>query len=260
MKRYKRRLVSSAVTFLIVLAALVFAGPNLFSSLNTDSLKSDSPNSYSTQANTDRLTTPSDFDESKYPDFYRVVGNAVIDVTQEAGRIQYTGPDALGRTGPVVANLAYENYLVGQKDRADISDIKPSGWTDNQKVEIKFQNGTVYHGYFYNRSHLLAHSLGGDDKSYNMVMGTRPQNVGKNDGKGGMQYTEMLAYKYLKNHKKGSIYYIVTPLYENRELVPRSVVVDIRSDDKSIDQEVEIFNVAPGYTIDYATGHYAKTN
>ena len=208
---------------------------------------------------TGKRTDWTEWNESLYPEFYRIVGSAVIDVTLAPGEIRYSGLDDLGRTGPVEAYLTYEDYEKGRAERSDISSIKPSGWTSNKEVAITFEDGTVYHGYFYNRSHLLAHSLGGDDEKYNMVTGTRCQNVGKNDGNGGMQYSEMTVYNYLKNDPDGQVYYLVTPVYEGSELVPRSVIVDMRSDDGQIDQEVEVYNTAPEFTIDYATGEYSQS-
>lgn len=182
----------------------------------------------------------------------------MIDEKIPPGSIIYSSIDTMSRTHAVRARLNNENYFNGKREREDISNIFPSGWTNNQKVLLSFADGTTYKGYFYNRSHLLAHSLGGADKSYNMITGTRPQNVGKNNMKGGMQYTEMLAHDYLKNHKDGDVYYIATPLYQGNELVPRSVVVDMKSDDGSLDMEVEVYNAAPGYSIDYTTGEYQK--
>lgn len=186
------------------------------------------------------------------------LGQASVDESIQPGQIVYDKFDSLGRTLGVKANLDHTNYEYGQREREDISGIKPSGWVKNQKVTIDFADGSHYSGYFYNRSHLLAHSLGGDDADYNMITGTRQQNVGKNDGQGGMAYTETLARNYLKANPKGTVYYSVEPEYTGDELVPRSVIVNIKSNDGSIDKQVRVYNVATGYTIDYMTGEYQK--
>ena len=186
------------------------------------------------------------------------LGPAEIDSSIQPGQIVYDKFDSLGRTLGVKANLDHTNYEYGQREREDISGIKPSGWVKNQKVTINFADGSHYSGYFYNRSHLLAHSLGGDDADYNMITGTRQQNVGKNDGNGGMAYTETLARDYLKKNPNGTLYYSVEPEYTGDELVPRSVIVNIKSNDGSIDKQVRVYNVATGYTIDYMTGEYQK--
>ena len=198
------------------------------------------------------------FDESKYPNFYVVTGKAQVNRQLNDSEIIYSKFDQYGRTQGVYAKLNHKNLTYGMRPRENISDIKPSGWIKNQRVELQFADGTKYHGYFYNRSHLLAHFLGGDDADYNMITGTRAQNVGKNNRHGGMQYTENLAHDYLRKHPNGTVYYAVVPNYIDSQLVPITVTVDIQSDDKSIDQHVIVFNNAPGYNIDYATGKYYK--
>lgn len=200
-----------------------------------------------------------EWDSASYPDLYRIAGKALIDDgALNPGDVVYGGFDSLGRTLPVKAYLNAENFAYGKRDRGDISDIYPSGWSDNREVEVTFPSGTVYHGYFWNRSHLLAHSLGGEDTAENMVTGTRAQNVGDNRTPGGMAYTETLARGYLAGHPDGTLYYFVTPVYEGNGLVPRSVFVDMKSGDGEIDCEVEVYNVMPGFTIDYATGEYQE--
>lgn len=197
-----------------------------------------------------------EFSEEKCPNFYNIIGKANIEKKLKPGEIKYNKFDKYGRTLGVYANLTHANFKYGQRERQPINDIKPSGWVKNKEVTLRFIDGTTYHGWFYNRSHLLAHSLGGEDADYNMITGTRPQNVGKNNNVGGMQYTEIKAYNYLKNHRYGQVYYSAVPNYNKDELVPRTVTVNIKSDDGSIDMCVVVYNVAPGYAIDYATGNF----
>ena len=207
---------------------------------------------------TERQTTYTAWDEDAYPDYYRVVGTAVVDVELEPGEVVYEGLDWLGRTGRVVGNVTLDMAREGSdREREDISHIHPSGWGHNREVDIEMPGGNTYHGALFNRSHLLAKSLGGDDADYNLVTGTRTQNVGDNRGQdGGMAYTEGIARDWLYDNPDGSVYYSATPVYEGDELVPRSVIVDVRSSDGSIDQEVEVFNAARGFEIDYATGEF----
>ncbi len=196
------------------------------------------------------------FSETEYPNFYKINGNANVNVVLDEGEIVYSGFDSLGRTLSVSANLNHENFEFGKRDREDISDIYPAGWTDNKEVKLVFLDGSTYKGYLYNRSHLLAHSLGGDDAAYNLVTATRTQNVGKNDSNGGMQYAEIKAYNFLKENPDKSIYYIVTPVYNKDELIPRTVMIDMLSSDGSIDEQIEVFNVAPNFEINYMTGEF----
>ena len=198
------------------------------------------------------------WDPAADPDYYRVIGTAVVDVELAPGEVRYEGLDELGRTGRVAAMVTPEMARAGsEREREDISDIHPSGWGHNAEVEIAMPDGSLYHGFLFNRSHLLAKSLGGRDAAENLVTGTRTQNVGDNRGQdGGMAYTEGLAREWLRTHPGGTVYYSATPVYEGDELVPRSVIVDVRSSDATLDLEVEVFNAAAGFEIDYATGEF----
>lgn len=191
------------------------------------------------------------------PDYYRVAGKADftgVTLPQGAG-VEYAVPDPLGRAGTVLARIDKRMRDAGAARGRDMPDTI-AGWpAHNPKVEIRFASGRVYHGYLYNRSHLLAKSLGGEDSPRNMVTGTRPQNVGDNDRPGGMAYTETLARDWLDAHPDGTVAYKATPHYVGDELLPRTVTVDMLTSDGSIDQHVVVYNAAEGYRIDYANGN-----
>ncbi len=205
---------------------------------------------------------PSVWDAEADPNYYRVLGPAVVGEEPAAGTVAYGELDALGRATRAVALVTYDSMAAGlARQRGDLSSVEPSGWGHNEQVAIALPNGRIYHGYLYNRSHLVAKSLGGDDEPHNLITGTRTQNVGANvDGApGGMAAAEVAARTWLDAHRDGTIYYAVTPLYEGGELVARSVIVDIRTSDGSIDQRLEVFNTVLGFDIDYATGAFEVT-
>lgn len=203
---------------------------------------------------------PPAWSEQAAPDYYQVVGPAVLDAVPERGEVTYAPLDALGRAGRVVAcvdaQLAEEGAM---RERQNMSDIKPSGWGYNEEVDIPLPDGGTYHGYMWNRSHLLAKSLGGQEIAENLVCGTRMQNVGANrrGEEGGMAYAEKLARDWLNEHPDGWLYYCATPCYAGNEPVCRCVVVDMRSSDGSLDSEVVVYNAAKGFRINYADGSFA---
>ncbi len=202
------------------------------------------------------------WDEAESPNYYRVVGPAEVGDMPEAGTVWYGSLDGLGRTTGAVALVTYESMEAGRdRSRGNLSDVTPSGWGHNREVDIAMPDGSVYHGLLFNRSHLVAKSLGGDDEPHNLVMGTRTQNVGANVGgeDGGMAYAEGLARNWLYAHPDGTVYYAATPAYEGDEPVARSVIVDVRSSDGTVDQRVEVYNAARGFAIDYATGAFEVT-
>ena len=201
------------------------------------------------------------------PNYYKVTGKASFpSLTVNAGDIQYQGLDALGRTGYAYGNLTYAMYEKSAGWRAPFdSDVNGiTGWyyqgkSNNGKASIMMDNGRTYHGYFYNRSHLIADSLGGASSRKNIITGTRMQNVGDNSSNpGGMAYTETESRDLFKSNHDATILYYVKPIYQGNELVPRGTTIDIKSSDGSIDQHVVVWNYANGYTIDYNTGTWRK--
>lgn len=195
---------------------------------------------------------------SKAPLYYTVRGKANTSVAAKKGKTKMAGWDKLGRTKRVVARVTYKMVAksAGWREDMPASADTISGWGKQSLVSVSLSNGRKYNGYAWNRSHLLADCLGGHAVKENLVTGTRTQNVGNNTASqpGGMQYTETLALNYLKSHHKGWVYYRATPVYKGKELVCRSVYVDIKSDDGSINEHVEVYNAMRGVKVNYKTG------
>lgn len=205
------------------------------------------------------------WDKSTAPNYYVVVGNAEIDEAQFGGpgSITYSEFDELGRTRTAYAHLNYKmvNDEKSQK-REDFSSSKEerlSGWpSKNPKVEVpSTSSNKPYKGVLYNRSHLVADSLGGSATRKNAITGTRQQNVGEKNN-GGMAYIEDILRKFFENPTNATVYYQVDPLYYQDELIPRSVVIDVKSSDGTIDQKIIVYNTANGYTINYYTAEAKK--
>ena len=206
-------------------------------------------------------STGSDYDESKFPDMYEVLGEAEIDESKFSTTYSYSHDD-LDRTTTAYGLVNYKAVMDSKGWRADFEpNSEPSGWykgkeSNNKKVSVKLPTGKIYNGYFYNRSHLIADSLGGRSYKYNVVTGTRQQNVG-NNGNGGMQYIEKKVVDYVEK-TKNNVYYSVEPYYEGNELVPRYIIVNAKSDDGVINEKVKVFNNASGYEINYSDGSFTK--
>ena len=214
-------------------------------------------------SNNETASNPSgsDYDESKFPDMYEVLGEAEIEERKFSTTYSYSHDD-LDRTTTAYGLVNYKAVMDSKGWRADFEpNSEPSGWykgkeSNNKKVSVKLPTGKIYNGYFYNRSHLIADSLGGRSYKYNVVTGTRQQNVG-NNGNGGMQYIEKKVVDYVEK-TKNNVYYSVEPYYEGNELVPRYVIVNAKSDDGVINEKVKVFNNASGYEINYSDGSFTK--
>lgn len=204
------------------------------------------------------------WDERLAPNYYLVVGAASVpDDIPEPGTVRYNTLDELGRTQWVDGTVTWDMVKASAGWREQFSaSANPSGWGHNSEQDIELWDGSYYHGWFWNRSHLLADSLGGHAERDNVITGTRMQNVGDNSSSpGGMAYGETVARNWFYDHEGDDsvwLYYRATPCYVGDELLPRSVIVDMRSYDGSIDQEIITYNYAKGYTINYYNGTFKK--
>ncbi|MHA2719552.1 DNA/RNA non-specific endonuclease [Streptococcus agalactiae] len=164
---------------------------------------------------------------------------------------KYSNLDFLNRVGVVEAMLGQE--LMPKNEREDISSVKPTGWKNKK---IKF-NGRQ--DYLYNRSDLIGFQLTGENINVkNLFTGTSALNANFDDEKSSMVYYENIVANYIK--KTGHhVRYRVTPLFKNVELVARGIRMEAQSvEDDTVSFDIYIFNVQPGYDIDYLTGTSKK--
>lgn len=236
---------------LLAVAAIVLA--------TTGCSELDPNNSPETTASAPRPATP----ETATDNYYTTNGPATdFDASCPETGFSYQGiTDDKGRIGTacgvIDGSVIHQAKERGRQSFAPGSD--PAGWGHNDRADIDMNHGKTYHGYFYNRSHLIADSLGGDPVYDNLITGTRTQNVGT-DSKGGMAHSETLVRDYYKDpgHADCSTTYQVTPNYTGNEIIPRTNTVNVKSCDGSIDENITVYNIAKGYTIDYATGTHSK--
>lgn len=198
-------------------------------------------------------------------DYFTIIGTAEQDYSPSSdGVVEYCLLDSLDRAVCAYGNLTSTLREHEKASERESISADPSGWpANNGEVLIPARSdidgSQPYSGWLWNRSHLVADSLGGDPTLENLVSGTRTQNVGstRTNGQysGGMAYTELIARDYLDTNNADScpLYYAATPEYLGDELVPRSVTVDVLSCDGQINIRVEVYNTATGWNIDYYT-------
>ena len=165
----------------------------------------------------------------------------VDDATTDAFQ-SFSQLDRLGRCGTAYACLGPETLPTDA--RGDISEIHPSGWVQNFYDFIEGES-------LYNRSHLIAHCLSGQDANErNLITGTRHFNADV------MEPIEAMVLDYIErtgNH----VLYRVTPVFEGDELVARGVQIEALSMEdggQGVSLNVFLRNIQPGVAIDYATG------
>ena len=159
-------------------------------------------------------------------------------------REEYSKLDSLGRCGTAYACICKE--LMPTEERGKIGNIKPTGWKQAKYPEQVGENP----GYLYNRCHLIAYCLAGEnDNEKNLITGTRYLNV-----KGMLPFEEKVA-KYIDKNPNNHVMYRVTPVFEGNNLLATGVLMEAASvEDDTIRFCVFCFNVQPGIEIDYATG------
>ncbi len=200
----------------------------------------------------DAMPLSTSWDERESPNYVRLVGRADIADPLPAGQVVYAPLDDNLRAGAVRACITSQMVERGSSRRRAQSLPNPAGWPSrNEEVDIDLPTGATYHGWLWNRCHLLAKSLGGSDDLVNLVTGTRMLNVGANDGQGGMDVFESAIRSWLRSYPDVTVQYVATPVYEGDEPIPRSVVVDVLSSDGAIDERLEVYNAAKGHTINY---------
>lgn len=126
------------------------------------------------------------------------------------------------------------------EDRGDISDVYPTGWNQKKIGET---------GWLYNRSHLIGFQLTGENANWkNLFTGTQQLNQQYM-----VQYENEVA-NYLRN-TSNHVRYRVTPIFRDRELVPRAIQMEAQSiEDTKILFNIIIYNVQAGFDINYSNG------
>ena len=157
----------------------------------------------------------------------------------------YSELDRLGRCGAAYAML--DRSMMPTGERGDIGQIRPSGWVQEKYEGIVDANPP----YLYNRSHLIAYALTGQNANeLNLITGTRYMNATT------MLPWEEQVMRYLDN-SENHVLYRVTPYFKGTELLSRGVEMEaysVEDEGKGVCFHVFIYNVQPGIVLDYSTG------
>ena len=156
--------------------------------------------------------------------------------------MEFSDLDFEGRCGAAFARIGTDT--LSDAPHGDISQVHPSGWEQHRYDFVDQEM-------LYNRSHLIAHQLCGEDANEkNLITGTRTMNSV------GMTYYENIVANYVKqtgNH----VLYRVTPIFAANDLVARGVQMEAESIEdggQAVRFNVFVYNVEPGVEIDYVTG------
>lgn len=194
------------------------------------------------------LTATAKINEIEIPEYngflvIKINGNLPFFTEEELRQApfeHYSELDSLGRVGTATAMI---NPSIKPKiPRLKIQPIKPSGW-NNKKY------GFIKSGWVYNRCHLIAYCLTGENSNrLNLFTGTEQMN------KQGMLPTELMVNNYINKTKK-KVLYRATPVFENDNLICTGVLIEAQSiSDNLIVACVFVYNVQKNVIINYKTG------
>lgn len=157
----------------------------------------------------------------------------------------YTPLDSLGRCGTATAML--DRSMMPTEKRGSIGQIKPTGWKQEKYPGIVDSKPP----YLYNRCHLIAYALTGQNANeLNLITGTRYFNADV------MLPFEESVMKYLDD-SDNHVLYRVSPYFKGDELLARGVEMEaysVEDEGKGVCFHIFAYNVQPGIELDYATG------
>lgn len=158
----------------------------------------------------------------------------------EEGILHFSELDKLGRCNEAHALLNYD--LLPEEERGSIEEVKPSGW------QVARYDDLIEDKFLFNRCHLIAFELCGENANpLNLITGTRYMNLN-------MVIYENQVSSYI-HRTSNPVLYRVTPIFIDRELVCRGLLLEAKSIyDNQISFCVYFYNVQPGIEINYSNG------
>lgn len=171
-------------------------------------------------------------------------------------KVIYSNLDSLNRTSHSNTGFLEKRNLANGSLRVR-QYVQPTGWHYNTRNGVQL----------YNRGHLIAYSVSAGintDGKYNPQDQSGDQNNPKNlftqtaysNQKIQTIYEEKIR-EALRADKK--VIYQATPIFRGNELMARGINLQAVSTDGSLNFNVYLYNVQPGFSFDYATGR-AKTD
>lgn len=260
-QKKKQGTLYTVIGVIIIIAWGIFSKDGNF---NLNNLFSSSPSN--TVNNAKRADTyygglsKTDYDQLAKLDF-KSGDRAYIDVNHnkstliknawKVNKVIYSNLDSLNRTSH--SNTAFlEKRNVANDSLRVRQFVQPTGWHYNHR------NGTQ----IYNRGHLIAYSISAgidQDGNYNPNNQSGDQNNPKNlftqsaySNQKIQTIFESKVRRALRENKR--VIYQATPIFRGNELMARGINLQAVSTDGSLDFNVYLFNVQPGFVYNYNDG------
>ena len=229
MSRKNKKLVSSLLSLIVLIAVVSYQYI-----LPSYAYKDNSNNT------SDVISIPS-YDNEPYKEVNNNKPTFTDSEKELTEKEEYSLLDSLGRVG--VAFALVSKSTMPTTKRGSIGMIKPAGW---HTVKYDFVDGK----YLYNRCHLIAHQLTGQNANpKNLMTCTRSMNVD------GMLPFENKIANYIKETNNHVLYRVI-PVFDGDNLVANGAYMEAYSieDKGKLSFNVYVYNVQKGVAIDYKTG------
>lgn len=169
----------------------------------------------------------------------------------KTNQVIYAHLDGLNRTSS--SNTAFlERRNVANDNLRERQFVKPTGWHYNHRNGVQI----------YNRGHLIAYSISAgidQDGKYNPNNKSGDQNNPKNlftqtafSNQKIQTIFEARVRKSLRENKK--VIFQATPIFRGNELMARGINLQAISTDGSLNFNVYLFNIQPGFKFNYQSG------
>lgn len=158
---------------------------------------------------------------------------------------RYSSLDSLGRCR--TAFVCASPSTLPKTKRGSIGMVKPTGWHTVRYSIV----GSGSAGYLYNRCHLIAYEISGENANVkNLITGTRYLNI-----KGMLPFENRIA-NYIKATRH-HVLYRVTPDFKGKNLLASGVHMEaysVEDHGKGISFNIYCYNKQPGIKLNYKTG------
>ena len=191
---------------------------------------------------------------------YVVVNNnhsTLIKNAWKVNKVIYSNLDSLNRTSHSNTGFLEQRNVANESLRVR-QFVNPTAWHSNRSNGIQI----------YNRGHLIAYSVSaGIDQDGNYEPNNQsgdqnnPKNLFTQTAYSNQKVQTIFESKVRQTLRQGKkVIYQATPIFKDTELMARGINLQAVSTDGSLDFNVYIFNVQPGYQFNYQNGRASKDN
>lgn len=184
----------------------------------------------------------SKFEYEKYPNYYKSLGLA--NLNQKSFTNQQSIDFKTDKNDRVI-NL---KAVIQHKNKITRHNKSLPKHINNREIVVPSFNGQYEKKKQFNYSQIIQFNLDNCKDLNNYVPLTFNAQRGNIDKQGGIQHINEKVKSYLDENKQQSIYYEVQIHYRDKSEIPDYLIVSVMSNNKEINQKLQVFNASNGWT------------